>query len=274
MQTEWLRPLLPLVYPIGFLWLVFLLAVITALVKKRVRAAGYIFAAVLVMWLFGATPFPAWMVESLEAPYARFSMERLPRADAVVMLGGTHDFSQQDPLKMDLSDAADRILVAVDLVRANKAPRLVFGGGSFPSGDYYVPESSLLENWLLEWGVSPNKILSLGICRNTHEEAVRTLELMKSQGWDRVILVTSAFHMPRAAATFQSTGVDIIPVPCDFRVSGRSPQVSGARFRVIPELQGYEQIGTYLHEQIGWWVYRWRGWIKPDESEKTEEVRI
>jgi uncharacterized SAM-binding protein YcdF (DUF218 family) len=111
----------------------------------------------------------------------------------------------------------------------------------------------------MRWGAAPEATFDLGLCGNTHDEAVRMRELMQKHGWKRIFLVTSASHMRRAEGVFAKAGVPVVPVACDFQALGTPP--SGLLARPFPGLAGMEQLDLYLHEKIGWWVYRWRGWI-------------
>jgi uncharacterized SAM-binding protein YcdF (DUF218 family) len=74
-----------------------------------------------------------------------------------------------------------------------------------------------------------------------------------------VLLVTSALHLRRAEAVFRKQGVDVTPIACDFQVYG-VPRTS-AFPSPFPSQHRLDLLSLYLHEQIGWWVYKWRGWV-------------
>jgi uncharacterized SAM-binding protein YcdF (DUF218 family) len=100
---------------------------------------------------------------------------------------------------------------------------------------------------------------SLGICADTHDEAEKVAALAAEQKWTRIALVTSASHMTRAKATFEKAGVPVVPVPCNYN----SQQMRQERPYWIktPDVNGYGYFEGWMHEVIGTWVYRWRGWI-------------
>ena len=101
--------------------------------------------------------------------------------------------------------------------------------------------------------------MSLGLCADTHDEAIRTRAIAQPRGWKRVLLVTSANHLPRAVATFRAAGIEVVPVPCNF-FTRQKPGPWPLR-TAIPGHLGFEKTSVWLHEKIGWWEYRRRGWL-------------
>ena len=91
--------------------------------------------------------------------------------------------------------------------------------------------------------------------------------LARERGWKRILLVTSATHMRRAAAVFRTTtGLEIVPVPCSFLTQA---SIYGYdTIDLVPQTPGFAKLDNYVHEQVGWWVYRWRGWISAEEAAK------
>ena len=113
------------------------------------------------------------------------------------------------------------------------------------------------------WKLIDSPVLHLGICANTHEEALKTMEMIKLKGWRSVYLVTSASHMRRSEAVFRSAGIKTIPVACDFQ--GYPPSGEwrfSERYTLLPQSVRLNLLRVYLHEQVGWLYYRSRGWIK------------
>jgi uncharacterized SAM-binding protein YcdF (DUF218 family) len=247
----------PLATPIGFIW--FLLLAFTAFCLKRRKWRWAVLPAALaaVISLIGSR-IPLRLVGTLERPYIRASLADVPACDAVVMLGGGHEISRNDPLGFNLTKAADRILVALELMRLNKGGVLVFGGRGYDAGGKEETEAQALQPWLASWQIPTAPVICLKGSADTHDEAVQVQALAKERGWKRVALVTSAAHMRRAEATFRRCGVEVEPVACDFRNLG-TPHTDG--FNPFPEAVGFDLLEIYAHEKIGWWAYRLRGWI-------------
>ena len=96
---------------------------------------------------------------------------------------------------------------------AGKAPLIIVSGGNVFLQEGIRPESAYTADLLQEWGIPQSAIIFEGNSRNTRENAVETSRLLKNRQLNRVLLVTSAFHMPRALATFRAVGIDAIPSP-------------------------------------------------------------
>jgi uncharacterized SAM-binding protein YcdF (DUF218 family) len=95
---------------------------------------------------------------------------------------------------------------------------------------------------------------------NTKDEADQTKVLAEKNGWKKIILVTSAFHMGRAEALFKKTGLVVVAVGSDFE--GLSSLEADFRiYSIVPGSGGFQALGFYLHEQVGWLYYKLRGWI-------------
>ncbi|MEO8428847.1 MAG: YdcF family protein [Verrucomicrobiota bacterium] len=249
----------PLVEPIGFLWLINVAWAAVLLVRRKYREAWLPLTTTALIWVFGCTPLSARLLATLEKPYAKAGVDNLPACDAVVMLGGCARASQYDAQSIDLTAAVDRVTTAWRLVRQNKARALVLGGGGHRVNGIEQAEGKLLLNALGDLGFELVPAYSLGICSNTHDEARRVEPLIKEHAWRSLLLVTSAYHMKRAEATFRKLNLPITTVACDFQVVGCFNSTD--RFTAFPDSEKLRQMELYLHEVIGLLIYRWRGWV-------------
>jgi uncharacterized SAM-binding protein YcdF (DUF218 family) len=96
-----------------------------------------------------------------------------------------------------------------------------------------------------ELGVAASDIVLENVSKNTAEEAARVAPMI---GQERFLLVTSAFHMPRAVALFRKQGLDPIPSPSDYRVKveGGTPT-----FGLYPQSGRLTQADIAMHEYVG-----------------------
>jgi uncharacterized SAM-binding protein YcdF (DUF218 family) len=259
MVDSLLKQLLYTLEPIGLVW-VALGILSVALWRRRQRrfaaAAAGIFLFVTIM---GSTPVSDWLLDSLEKPYAGVHIEDLPEADAIVMLGGGSEPARLEAFDIHLSPAADRILMARALLRFGKSKALMLGGGSAKLDGRIRSEADGVRDLLAAWDVPPESMIPLGLNRDTHDEALHARAVADAHGWNRVLLVTSANHMRRAAAVFRRQGFEVIAAPCNFLTALST--ASGPFSISVPRHDGFAKAAIWLHEEAGWWIYRKRGWI-------------
>jgi uncharacterized SAM-binding protein YcdF (DUF218 family) len=240
-MTLVLHKLLPLIVsPLG---LVSLLLLISILIRRRGPAV-----VGLLLLLVSAIPLTAdrlW--EALEADYSYRSIESVDSADAVVVLSGMlGGIETSDGVVPQWGEATDRFFAGVDLLKAGKAPLIVFTRGQYP-WDSLPPEGEQLAKRAIAMGVQDTQILLTGIVTNTADEANEVKTLMEFGGMRRVILVTSSFRMPRAVMLFARKGIETVPYPTDFRADGAS--VDWMSF--VPSAHGLNKTSEAVREFIG-----------------------
>lgn len=242
-------------------WFLMLAGLGWLVARRHWRSAIWLGLPTFLIFLLGSTPVAEMIVGAAEGRWARPGLAEVPKGDAVLVLGGGYYLSDQDPYGFALCDGGTRVLTALELLRTEKASALVLGGGLPVPGRPNVTAPSLLESWIVTWGLARTAgvVTNLGTCANTHDEAVQFRKLQRAYGWRKVLLVTSALHLPRAVALFKKQGIAVEPVACDFKVFGVPG--AGRRFSLFPAQGRFQVLGLYLHEQIGWWVYRARGWV-------------
>ncbi len=84
-------------------------------------------------------------------------------------------------------------------------------------------------------------------------------ELAKQKGWKKILLVTSAYHLPRSIGTFEKQGLELVPVPCNYLSSVN--RIGDLHWLHLPHSGGFLIFATWFHELLGTWMYRWRGWL-------------
>jgi uncharacterized SAM-binding protein YcdF (DUF218 family) len=247
----------------AWLWLG-LLALGFLLLRRRARLAGLSLLLLgFAWWVLERTGLPARLLAGLEEPYlGRSATVMPPPADAIVVLGGWGVASTNEWLGLDFGPAADRLLTGIHLARQRLAPVLVVGGAATTSGEE-GPEPELVRRWLSEWGLLEQPVLGLGPCRTTRDEALRVAVLAEEQGWSRVLLVTSTWHMKRAEAAFAAAGVNVVPVGAD----SLGTSLTRRRTQWVPQASSLYILQLWIHEVIGFHYYRARGWAgRPAED--------
>lgn len=251
--------LIELSQPLTLAWLLLTLWLVIALVRRR-HGTRLLRLAWLILSLPICTPLPSWFLAQLENRHPAVRLEDLPKADFIVCLGGGMEPGQREPTGIHLTvGGADRLTTALALAVRRQAPALVLGGGGSRRGGKTIAQADAIAAELTRIAPLPVETLSLGLCADTHDEAVKAAALAQQRGWKKVLLVTSASHMPRAAATFAKTGLQVVAVPCSYESSfNRSDEI---RWFHLPHTGGLSLYSAWLHEVLGLAVYRWRGWL-------------
>lgn len=243
----YLNKLLPLLaLPTGLL---LLLLAVALLLRRR----WPVWLALGLFWL-GSTPWVSDHLVRLCEGYAiRQPASMAAKADAIVVLSGSLTLAPGPASIIEWNDG-DRFWGGIELYRAGKAPWLVFTGGWVPWQPELAPEGEVLKVWAKSQGVPDSAIQVTGKVTNTAEEAAAVATLLPqlpSIGGTRprtILLVTSAFHMPRAQRLFQQAGLQVLPYPVDFKVSAGE---SFNAMKLLPSADAWRLTEMAWRELLG-----------------------
>lgn len=262
-----LSKLLPLlVYPLGLGLLLQLAGLSTGSRQPRLSRilSG---SGIALLWLFAMPLTSRQLIWGLEEPASRLTPATIPQADAIVVLGGGLRPALPPRRSVEVAEGGDRLLTGVRLLRSGKAKTLVTSGAqiSFTAGDPAPPEALSAKQLAQELGIPGPQILTNATSKTTAEEAQDIGQLAQQRGWKQVLLVTSAFHMPRSLATFrQRSGLTVIPVTCDYLLPSRERfggATAGSRVQdLLPSAEALYLSSLALKEHLGLTLYKLRGW--------------
>ncbi len=253
-----------LVYPIGLIFLGILLALIVRN-RKRLQTAVLIFLVLLILvagnrWVSYA------LARSLEWRY--LPLQPVPQADVIVVLGGATESQQYPRPTVEINSAGDRVLYAAELYKQGKAPVLLLSGGNISWYNSRTTTPAYEMARLLELtGVPGDALWMQPESQNTREDALFCSRILKEKGVRRVLLVTSAQHMPRSVALFKHEGIDVIPAPVDYTITQTgwdglfSPDLETLLVNLMPNVTSLSLNSSILKEYLGMWVYHLRGWL-------------
>ncbi|MCC6642434.1 MAG: YdcF family protein [Deltaproteobacteria bacterium] len=254
-----LSSVLPVVlYPLSVVCACLVLAILAPLRagSRRVLTA----AALCLLLVASCGPIARDLGRSLEWQHP--APAEPPAADAIVLLGGFTLPIRPPRLRIELDQDANRLLGALALYRSGKAPLLYVAGGRLDLFETLGPEAPDIAALLRELGVPETAMLLETSSRNTYENAVEAKRILGSRGVRRILLVTSALHMPRAVGLFRHQGFDVVPYPTDFHVV-EIPEASGGSawsvIDLVPRASSLAYTTRVLREWIGIAVYRFRG---------------
>jgi uncharacterized SAM-binding protein YcdF (DUF218 family) len=217
--------------------------------------------AVLGLWVV-ATPLAAHgLANSLERRFPAVLAAQVPQADAIVLLGGALSGARPpERPSFDLGSGADRVWHAAALFKAGKASWALVVGGNQPGTEGMQVEAEAIRSMLLTLGVPVAAIRLEGLSRNTNENARASLPLIQSVGAKRVLLVTSAMHMPRALRMFEAalsgSGVTVLPASTDVEALPDNLHPLG---RWLPDADSLAMSTRALKEYLGLAVLELRG---------------
>jgi uncharacterized SAM-binding protein YcdF (DUF218 family) len=244
----------PLLWPYN-IGLTLLLFSACALLIGRARSSRYFLVAAICVLVFPSLPFIAMpLLSSLESQYPPLSLTEVQPADAIVVFGGTV-LGIDPPRKQIQESDGSRVFGAWRLFRAKKAPFIVVTSGvSYQDAQQnWRTEADDMRDLLVELGVPSHAILLENRARNTSENAAFSRVLLDKRGFRRVILVTSAFHLPRSVAMLRKQKfTEIQGFPTDTR--GTERRFSPLDF--LPSLGALQKTTCSIKEYIGLWVYR------------------
>ncbi len=206
--------------PLG--WVLWLLVIAFYFYDKDKphRAKGALVAAFVLLYFLSTNIAAKILGRPLERAYPIKTMAEYPKSQAIVLLGGSTYGLISPRLEIEELGGA-RVLAAARLFKAERAPIIVVTGG-----DPYLTKDGVERReaddmlaLLVEYGVPKESVLTEGNSRTTKENAKFTADLLRARGVLEVLLVTSAFHLPRATALFEKAGFKVISVPTSLEIS-------------------------------------------------------
>ncbi len=247
-----LTKLLPLfVYPLGLAILLCLFALLFLGARRRRVAVFSLFLSIAVLWSASTSIVADFVIGSLEQQYPPLVVKAMPSAGAIVILGGMTRGMVPGTGLTDLSGGVDRLVHGAQLLKAGKAPLIILTGGS---AEGYQPEAEAMADILVLMGIPEKAMLLESKSRNTYQNGLNTVPLLKELGINQILLVTSASHMRRASAVFEGMGISVIPAATDYQVVERFTSI----LDWLPQASALNTTTRGIKEYIGWWVYSFR----------------
>ena len=235
----YLHKILPLI--ISPLFLIIFLIVLGAILRsKKISFLG------IVILLFCSLPIvSSKLIAYLEKGYVPQNISTIAPADAIVVLSGmVTAIKTGNTFKYEFVGGVDRIFSGMDLFKSNKAPFLILTRGKLP-WQLGMPEGEFLKEFAIKYGIAEQNILLTDDVQNTDQEAKSVKKILNEN--NHIILVTSAFHMPRAKKVFEAADIKITPFPVDFQNQNRKLTLMD----FIPSANSLSGTSHFVREIIG-----------------------
>ncbi len=221
------------------------------LMRWRRPAVLMLWAGWLMLGLLGFRALPDALLRPLENRFVVPDAATVERHAGVIVLGGAvaHPDSFLAHGQVPLGESAERMTVPVGWMRQHPHMQLVFSGGEGRLLTTGVTEADLARVFYQEQGLDMSRVQLESRSRNTWENAQQVAALLGERCLEPWLLVTSAWHMPRAVSAFAATGCQVTPYPVDFRTGASTPWTE---YALVPSLWRWQ---IALHEWLGLWVY-------------------
>jgi len=218
---------------------------------KIVVSTGVIF-----LTLISYNAFSNMLLRPLESKYLPITdVSSFSNVKWVIVLSGGHS---TDP-KLSVTDQLSgtslvRLIEGIRLYRTLSNGKLLLSGGS---ADSSISEASVMAEMATALGIEENDLVLESKSKDTKDQASFIHNII---GNDKFILVTSASHMPRSMALFQSKGMNPIPAPTGYRVK-KIEKISPTIF--FPKTEAIDKLERVVYEYLGFVWGRLRGQISP-----------
>lgn len=223
--------------------------------RRRAPGLGLAWAALAGLLLLSMPLISDRLLARLQS-YPALDASRAGPAQAVVILGGgkyrhAPEYGGEDTVS---SITLERLRYGARLARELRLPVLVTGGN--PTGG--TAEGVVMRQVLSgEWGLPVRWVEDRSM--NTWENARYSVDLLRRDGIARVILVTHAWHLPRAVDAFRRTGIEVMPAGTGYE-QPRGISTSD----LIPQAKSLQESAWFFHEGIGRLWYKVRSWFSGD----------
>jgi uncharacterized SAM-binding protein YcdF (DUF218 family) len=216
-------------------------------------------ASLILLLVAGFSPAGRLLFNALENRFPRWDTSRGP-PDGIVVLGGAiAPFPSRARDEPTLTgDGGTRIAAIGKLARAYPNARIVYTSGDASLYADGLMEANFLPPLLDSMGIARERVLLETRARNTEENATFTKDLVKPKAGERWLLVTSAWHMPRAVGCFRQIGFPVEAYPVGWRTGKRVSLRPSASFS-----SGLAATDLAVHEWIGLIAY----WLTGRTSE-------
>lgn len=250
----WLSKVLDwFVSPLGW---TLLLAAAGALLRRRRAGTVCLALSALVLVAFSSDLVANPLMAATERG-ARSTYRPDEVYDAAVVLAGFVDAAASRATgEAEMMEGVDRLLRGFELYRAGRVRNVLLSGGLVSPLPGDVAEADRLAAKLAQWGVPPDRIAVERSSRNTRENAIESSKLAAARGWRSLLLVTSAYHAPRALGCFRAVGLEPDVLPVDRRAG------DGRGRSWAPRAAALAKSTDALRELAGRAVYRIAGYTR------------
>ncbi len=243
-----------LLSPLLWICLLLLFAVIR---RKRPSGRKLLLLSFILFFLFGNLFLAGEVMRLWEYPVMSGDPGK-ESYDVGILLGGGIVQEDKTNHRLIFRHNTDRLFQTMALYRSGKIKKILISAGSGELIRTQPPEGRMIRDYLLVMGIPAAGILLDSLSDNTHENAVESAKILAGlPPGSSCLLITSAFHMRRAAACFKKQGIH-----CDLYTTNKN---TGSRrytpdHLLLPSAGAFIFYHSLLHEMLGMLTYRIMGY--------------
>ncbi len=226
-----------------------LFAVLGVMLYRRglKKYASIILVLTMALYLLSTSLVAERTLGSLESVY---EPPANPQGDAIIMLGGgaLKDTPDVGGIGTLCSSPSGRLLATVRLYHMLHVPVVLSGGQVYEDSG---PEAEIARRILMDMGVPEKDILVENKSLNTRQNAVFTRPILRDNGIEHPILVTSAFHMDRSVLNFQKEGIEVVPYPTDYMINRQHVFHYN---KLMPQASALAMNSLVMQERLRWMI--------------------
>ncbi len=244
-----------LLSPLVWFFILILWSLKTKIDKRKRRLQ---ITAIAILYIFSNPFIIDEMARSLEPVTPDYYLMS-SKYDVAIVLGGIGRVDERQK-RFDFLFSGDRLFQTIELYHLGRVKKILFSGGS---GSLTFPdhkEGIYIKKYLNNIHIADSNLIIESESRNTYENAVFSKKILDSSKFNgSVLLVTSAYHMPRAIACFKKAGFKNITPYLTNRLSGVRRYELDHLF--VPNFESLYNFNFIIHEWLGWIVYKMKGYI-------------
>jgi len=260
-----LRSLEPLFLPPALIAVGMLFCFISLAVRERAGLGKAAMAALFGIYYLSSTwPLAGILASTLEGQFPASTIPSNPgAAEVIVILAGNAAPATEGRRRGELNEASwRRLLRGIELhSEFGRTVPILFSGGSGYLSKSSSNAATLAQESARQWGIREGHFWVEDRSRNTYESGIEVKRILgnrfPTKVRHRIVLVTSAWHMPRAVGVFNRLGIDVIPAPCDYLSGSSGISIRG----LVPSYEALSAFSLAFREWMGIAVYRLQGRI-------------
>lgn len=203
-------------YLINPYWILTSILILLLILNRKNKTTTFLLSAFLILWFsMKSESVTKYLVRSLEAKHTKPPQSQIRALDAVVILGGGTPIYDQNRREVIFQLNSGRLLEGIELFKTSQSRFIIFTGRTSHLPQPYRGEAETAKILFQNASISETQFVIEPYAINTFDHTVKLKPIFEKLNIKRFYLVTSYWHMPRAAQVFKSAGLEAIPYPVD-----------------------------------------------------------